>query len=89
MAERRTDERSRVLNAGKIVWNKGGSVLDCTLHNVSKTGAVLEVPSALTVPEEFELRWDNNAQRQHCMVMWRKLVSFPNNLRYIHHGVVH
>jgi hypothetical protein len=73
MAERRTDERSRVVKAGKIVWNKGSSVLDCTLRNVSKTGAMLEVLSALTVPEEFELRWDNNAQRQRCMVVWRKL----------------
>ena len=73
MAERRTDERRRVLKAGKIVWNNGSSILDCTLRNVSKTGAMLEVLSALTVPEEFELRWDNNAQRQRCSVVWRKL----------------
>jgi hypothetical protein len=33
MAERRIDERRRVLVAGKIVWNKGSSVLDCIVRN--------------------------------------------------------
>jgi hypothetical protein len=73
MAERRTIERRQMQKAAKIVWNNGSAVLDCTLRNVSKTGAMMEVPSALTVPEEFELRWDNNAQRQCCIVVWRKL----------------
>jgi hypothetical protein len=73
MAERRTDERRRVVKAGKIVWNKGSSVLDCTVRNVSKTGAMLEVLNGLTVPEEFELRWNNNVERQRCIVVWRKL----------------
>jgi hypothetical protein len=71
MAERRTSERRRALRAGKIVWNNRGSVLDCTVRNVSETGAMLEVLSALEVPREFELRWGNNAQR--CIVVWRKL----------------
>jgi hypothetical protein len=73
MVERRTGERRRVLKAGKIVWNNGSSILDSTLRNVSKTGAMLEVLNALTVPYEFELRWNNNAQRQHCIVVRRKL----------------
>jgi hypothetical protein len=70
MAEKRTSERRRALRAGKIVWNKGGSVIDCTVRNISKTGALIGVLSAITVPEEFELRWDDNVQR--CMVIWRK-----------------
>ena len=73
MAERRTNERRQMKKTAKIVWNNGSSVLDCTLRNVSKTGAMMEVMSALTVPKEFELRWDNNAQRQRCIVVWRKL----------------
>src|ERR1700730_8982142 len=70
MAEKRTSERRRALRAGKIVWNKGGSVIDCTVRNISKTGALIGVLSAIMVPEEFELRWDGNVQR--CMVIWRK-----------------
>jgi len=60
-----------VLVAGKIVWNKVSSVLDCIVRNVSKGGAMMEVWGALTVPDEFELRWDNNTQR--CIVVWRVL----------------
>jgi hypothetical protein len=58
MEERRTNERRRALRAGKIVWNKGGSVLDCTVRNVSKTGVLIGVLSVVTVPDEFELRWE-------------------------------
>ena len=73
MTERRSYERQQMRKAAKIVWNSGSSILDCALGNVSKTGAMIEIPSALTVSEEFELRWDNNARRQHCIVVWRKL----------------
>ena len=58
-----------LVNCAGYVAN--GSVLDCTVRNVSETGAMLEVLSALAVPREFELRWGNNAQR--CIVVWRKL----------------
>ena len=82
MTERRTNDRQRVLKAAKIVWNKGSSVLDCTMRNISKSGAMVEVVNTLSVPDEFELRWDDNAQRQQCIVVWRKLsrlsVKFAN-----------
>ena len=68
MAERGTNERRRVLKAAKIVWNSGSSVLDCTLRNVSKTGAMLEMVNTISVPDEFELRWDRQraAAALHC-----------------------
>jgi hypothetical protein len=58
MSERRTTGRQRVLKAGKIVFNNGASVLDCTVRNVSGTGACLMVVNALAVPAEFDLRLD-------------------------------
>jgi hypothetical protein len=63
MAEKRVSERRRALRTGKIVLNKGGWVIDCTVRNISKTGALLGVLCVATVPEEFELRWDGNVQR--------------------------
>ncbi len=59
-----------MFKAGTIVFNKGSSVLDCTVRNVSETGALINVANALTVPQEFELRWDGNACN--CSVVWRK-----------------
>ena len=68
--EKRANDRRRVLRAGKIVLNKHGSVIDCTVRNISKTGALIGVLSAVTVPEEFILRWDGIEQS--CKVVWRK-----------------
>ena len=33
------------LKAGRIVFNQRRSVLDCTVRNLSSTGACLDVPS--------------------------------------------
>jgi len=70
MSERRTRERQRVLKGGKIVFNNGASVLDCTVRNVSGTGACLMVVNALAVPAEFDLRLE--ADQQPCEVIWRQ-----------------
>jgi hypothetical protein len=71
MFEKRMSERRRVLTGGKIVFNQRGSAIDCTLRNISQTGVQVGVLNALTVPPEFELRWDGNSQR--CVVVWRKM----------------
>jgi hypothetical protein len=70
MEERRNNERRRGLRAGKIVLNNGCSVIDCTVRNISKTGALIGVLSAVAVPQEFALRWDGNIQQ--CVVIWRR-----------------
>jgi len=70
---KRISDRHRMLKAGKIVFGQGGSLIDCTVRNVSKTGATLNVQNAVTVPQKFELRWDGNVQR--CTVFWRKMDS--------------
>jgi hypothetical protein len=68
---KRIGDRRRTLKAGKIVFNRGGSVIDCTMRNVSKPGATLCLPNAVTVPQKFELRWGDNVRR--CTVIWRKM----------------
>jgi hypothetical protein len=67
--ERRSAQRHRTLKAGKIIL-QGASVLDCTIRNLSATGASLAVPNAATVPAEFELRFDGDTR--HCKVAWRR-----------------
>ena len=71
ITNKRISDRRRMLKAGKIVFSQGGSVIDCTVRNVSRTGATLNVQNAVAVPEKFELRWGGNAQR--CTVVWRKM----------------
>ena len=67
---KRARDRFRRLKSGKIIFNKGGSVIDCTVRNVSETGALLHVQSAATLPQIFELRWDDNVRG--CTVIWQK-----------------
>jgi hypothetical protein len=70
MSERRAAQRRRTFKGGKIFVNEGRSVLDCTVRNVSDTGALVLV-LASAVPAEFDLLLDGRTRR--CIVMWRKL----------------
>jgi PilZ domain len=47
--------RRRVLKSGKIIFNDGQSVIDCTVRNMSEHGAHLRVPTVIGVPGEFDL----------------------------------
>ena len=50
MAEHRREPRTRALRGGKIVFNYGRSVVDCTVRNLSRHGACLELASLVGVP---------------------------------------
>ena len=70
MSERRDTARQRMLKTGTIVYNNASSVYDCTVRNVSKTGACLMVASPLGLPDEFDLLMEG--ARRHCTVAWRR-----------------
>ncbi len=61
----------RTLKAAKIVFNLGHSVFDCTVRNLSPSGALLQVPSMLGVPTHFDVIMDDGATRRACNVRWR------------------
>ena len=68
MEEHRIAARHRVLKAGKIEF--GGGAIDCTVRNLSSTGAALDVTSPLGIPAQFTLVADG--QHLPCRVVWRK-----------------
>jgi PilZ domain-containing protein len=65
----RAAPRHRVLKAGSIEFN--GGVIDCTIRNVSDTGAAIEVASPVGVPDSFWLVVSGDHTRRHCRVAWR------------------
>ena len=79
IANKRISDRRRLLKAGKIVFSQGGSVIDCAVRSVSRTGAMLKVENAVAAPQEFELHWDGNVRR--CAVVWRKVASLGVKFR--------
>ena len=52
-SDRRTHARIRVCKPAKIVFNARASVLDCTVRNISDTGACL----VLAAPAVLPTRW--------------------------------
>ncbi|WP_375157563.1 PilZ domain-containing protein [Bradyrhizobium sp. RDT46] len=70
MDERRDKARHRVLKAGTIEF--GGGAIDCTVRNLSDTGAALDVTSPLGIPEHFTLFVAVDAKHLACTVVWRK-----------------
>jgi hypothetical protein len=70
MVETRRDARHRVLKAGSISFS--GGAIDCTVRNLSTTGAALEVTSQSGVPEKFSLAVPDDGLLLPCHVVWRK-----------------
>ena len=69
--EHREVPRRRLLKAGKISFG-GGAAIDCTIRNLSETGAALEVSSPVGIPERFTLVIEAGHNHLPCRVVWRK-----------------
>ena len=70
--EHRASRRQRVLKSGKIVYGNGSIVVDCTIRNISETGAQLKVPTTVAIPDQFEFRETTTGKGRAVTVVWRK-----------------
>ena len=70
LADRRSPNRHKVLKVGTIV-SANGDVLDCTVKNLSRFGATLDVTGSVGVPDEFVLSIPGDALRCHGRVVSR------------------
>ena len=68
MEERRATIRHRTLKGGKIAINDGFSVIDCTVRNLSETGALLRVVSVVGIPDQFVLIISDNQKHNRTVV---------------------
>jgi hypothetical protein len=73
MNEHRRAPRHRVFKAGKVLFNRHFSAVDCVVRNVSSTGACLELESSISLPDEFELSILKDNVVRACRVAWRRL----------------
>ncbi len=62
--------RLRTLKGASIIFGPG-SVIDCTVRNVSETGAGLGVESPVGIPDEFTLVIKPEIVKRNCLVAWR------------------
>ncbi len=72
MEERRSCRRWRATLKGRIVFNNRYSVLDCTVRDLSDTGAGISFADVSAIPPEFELEIPNRGLRVQGRLMWSR-----------------
>ncbi|MFC5067747.1 PilZ domain-containing protein [Flaviflagellibacter deserti] len=69
--EKRGSPRMRTLKGGRVVLPNNLSTFECKVRNLSATGACIEMPSTLGVPNHFTLKYDDGSPSKVCNVIWR------------------
>jgi hypothetical protein len=72
MNDKRHRQRQRVLKGGKIVFADGSFSVECTIRNISDTGARVQVPTSVAIPDRFTLIDAHVGTRRKAKVVWRK-----------------
>jgi hypothetical protein len=70
MNDRRTMPRHRIFKAGSIEFDRVS--VDCTIRNISDTGAGIEVASPVGIPHEITLNISSGGVRHHGYIVWRQ-----------------
>jgi hypothetical protein len=68
MDERRRHSRTEINEPGLV--SAGGSVMRCTVRNISPEGAAIEVENPAFVPARFRLVMNNGSTVHECSVAW-------------------
>ena len=68
--ERRNERRMRALKSAKIAFNFGRSVIDCTVRNISASGARIDIANPVGVPESFMLVIEADQFMRRCRAVW-------------------
>lgn len=69
LTENRHTPRHRVLKGAFIATGEKAPKLECTVRNISDTGAAIQVSTTFGLPQTFDLIVDG--ARHRCRVMWR------------------
>jgi diguanylate cyclase (GGDEF)-like protein len=70
-SDRRIDARKRVLKRGQILVPSLGAVIDCTVRNLSSSGAAVRVDAPFVPPPEFELAIASDGTTRRVRVRWQ------------------
>jgi PilZ domain len=72
MDEKRKTARRRVLKEGKIIFADGMRVIDCTIRDLSDSGARLLIASTVGIPDTFHLFEKSSGMIYPATVVWRQ-----------------
>lgn len=69
---KRGRDRVRTFLKAVIEFNNGAAKIDCTVKNISPTGARLDVTSAVSLPNEFSLSIPHRGEVLRVQLVWRE-----------------
>jgi hypothetical protein len=69
LPHRRNAPRRRVLKTGSIEF--ADTVIECTVRDMSDSGAALQVVSPLYIPDRFTLFIQSEQSKRTCRIAWR------------------
>jgi len=69
MIERRIATRQRVLKQGMLAFGGGGGI-DCTVRNISASGARIEIANPIGLPPTFTLVIKADQFLRRCHPVW-------------------
>src|SRR5262245_53093851 len=69
--ERRRRSRTRTSKSARILLDHHYSAIDCTVRDLSPTGACLSVASTLGIPDCFDVLFADNSIRP-CRLIWHR-----------------
>ena len=87
MAEARQDERVRSFLRARILFNNNSSSIECTIKNISASGAKIEMSSGLSVPNEFDLDVPQKGRVYRARLTWRDSASL--GVQFIDRAIDH
>jgi hypothetical protein len=68
MEEKRKHPRTEINQPGYV--SAGGSVMSCTVLNISAEGAAIDVPNPAFVPARFRLVMAHDSSVHDCQIAW-------------------
>ncbi|MBM6584263.1 PilZ domain-containing protein [Microvirga sp. BT689] len=77
--EHRRSLRTRTILQGRVVFNNRFSLIECTVRDLSETGAQITFSHPVSLPSELELEIPKKGLSTRAKVMWS---------RGIHHGIM-
>jgi hypothetical protein len=68
---KRRAPRMRTIKGASLILPGSGSTFSCVMRNLSETGALVELPSTIGVPQTVMLQTADGALSRTCSVAWR------------------
>ena len=69
--DKRRSQRYRTLKSATISFKNGQFTYQCTVRNLSETGAQLALASTDLIPNRFDLVFEDRSPTRTCNDVWR------------------